>query len=143
MSGEAPNKGGRPTKYTSAIADEICERIANGETLRAIEALSHMPTKTTILKWRLDDHSGFSDRYARARESSAHTMENRALDYCDRLESAKSLTEVQGLKESAQILRWAAGLRAPKTHGDLQKHEHSGSGGAPLTVTINRPEGTE
>ena len=102
-----------------------------------------MPTKTTILKWRLDDKSGFSVQYARARESSAHTMENRALDYCERLEMASSMTEVQGLKESAQILRWAAGLRAPKTHGDLQKLEHSGSGGAPLTVTINRPKGAE
>lgn len=28
--------GGRPSDYTPAIADEICTRLANGESLRAI-----------------------------------------------------------------------------------------------------------
>jgi hypothetical protein len=130
---------GRPTTYTQELADEVCERVARGETLRAIEELPHMPAKTTIWRWR-HENEAFRTQYAHAREASAYAFENRALDYCDRLEQASSITEVQGLKEAAQILKWAAGVRAPKSHGDLTKLEHTGGGGAPLSVVINRPE---
>jgi hypothetical protein len=38
---------GRPSDYTQEIADLICERIADGESLRAICAGDDMPNKST------------------------------------------------------------------------------------------------
>lgn len=131
---------GRPSIYTPELGEAICERLALGETIDSIAASADMPSKTTIYRWRWEKDE-FRDAFARAREQSAFSFEDRALSYCDRLERASSVTEVQGLKEAAQILRWAAGVRAPKTHGDLTKLEHSGSGGSPLSVVINRPGG--
>ena len=32
----APKSAGRPTKYNAKIADEICERLALGQSLREI-----------------------------------------------------------------------------------------------------------
>lgn len=131
---------GRPSIYTPELGEAICERLALGETIDSIAASADMPSKATIYRWRREKDE-FRDAFARAREQSAFSFEDRALSYCDRLERAASVTEVQGLKEAAQILRWAAGVRAPKTHGDLTKLEHSGSGGSPLSVVINRPGG--
>jgi hypothetical protein len=59
---------GRPSKYTREIADEICERISNGETLKGICRDEHMPPNQTVINWALDDRDGFSGRYAQARE---------------------------------------------------------------------------
>jgi hypothetical protein len=131
--------GGRPSKYTPELGAEVCERIARGETIEGMAELAHMPSSTTIYRWRVEKDE-FREAFARAREQSAMPFEERAIRYCDRLENARSVTEVQGLKEAAQILKWAAGVRAPKTHGDLTKLEHSGSGGLPLSVIIHRPE---
>lgn len=39
------------TKFSQALFNTICERIANGESLRAICADSDMPDKATVLRW--------------------------------------------------------------------------------------------
>lgn len=59
---------GRPTSYTEALAEEICRRTADGETLSQICRDEHMPPRRTVVDWALDDRAGFSARYARARE---------------------------------------------------------------------------
>jgi len=59
---------GRPSSYTETFADEICRRIAEGETLKQICRDEDMPARSTVQKWVLDDVQGFSGKYARARE---------------------------------------------------------------------------
>jgi len=59
---------GRPTKYTRAISDEICLRLASGETLNQICRSEKMPARPTVIRWVLEDRDGFSDRYAEARD---------------------------------------------------------------------------
>lgn len=51
-----PKKMGRPEKFTVAIGDEICERMANGESLLKICKDEHMPTRRTVHRWLLADH---------------------------------------------------------------------------------------
>ena len=58
---------GRPSLYTNEIADEICERIANGETLKQICEDSKYPDRSTIFRW-LEKSEYFQDVYARARK---------------------------------------------------------------------------
>ena len=58
---------GRPSKYAPEMAAEICERIAEGESLREICAGQDTPGKTTVLSW-LKKHEEFRVQYARARE---------------------------------------------------------------------------
>ena len=59
----------RPSKFTEGLADKICERIACGESLRAICEGKSMPGKTTVMRWLADeDHAGFRNQYACARE---------------------------------------------------------------------------
>lgn len=69
MSDVAQKAGrGRPSIYTQELADEICRRLADGETLRAICRSEGMPTESTVRNWALDEESPFFAQYAKARE---------------------------------------------------------------------------
>lgn len=58
---------GSGSKYTEALAQEICERISRGEPLTQICRDSHMPQRSNVHCWRAE-HEGFAGRFARARE---------------------------------------------------------------------------
>jgi len=142
----------RPRIYTPELAANICERIAAGESLREICEPDTMPSRETVRRWILhndgaiegETDSGFSGQYARAKMASAEAFEDRIMANCDALESdALTMAAATGRKSAAELLFKLAAIRAPKTHGDLQKHEHTGSGGSPLRVVIEMPEGTE
>jgi hypothetical protein len=63
----APHGRGRPSSYSDEIARAICDRIADGETIRSICADPGMPAKATVFRWR-DRHKEFREHYAIARE---------------------------------------------------------------------------
>jgi hypothetical protein len=42
------HKRGRPSHYSAEIADTICNRLAGGESLRAICANAGMPNRATV-----------------------------------------------------------------------------------------------
>lgn len=58
---------GNTTVYNRELADEICERIACGETLRQVCRLKGIGD-STVRRWVLNDIDGFSARYTHARE---------------------------------------------------------------------------
>ena len=62
----------RPTSFSTEIADLICEKLVEGESLRAICRQDGMPGLSTVFRW-LGEHDGFRDQYARAREAQADT----------------------------------------------------------------------
>ena len=68
------NKRGRPPEYPydQDAVDEICQRIASGETLLQVCRDEHMPSEYAVRCWLLADTpanpSGFFEQYARARE---------------------------------------------------------------------------
>jgi hypothetical protein len=74
---------GRPTAYTEPLAEEICRRLAGGESLRAICRAAHMPDDSTVRAWVLDNREGFSPRYARARELQAEAWADEIIDIAD------------------------------------------------------------
>lgn len=73
---------GRPSKFTEAIVDEICERLSNGETLRSICRDEHMPTWRTVYDW-CDASPEVSARIARAREVGFDSIGESTLDISD------------------------------------------------------------
>ncbi len=135
------DKPGRPTDFTPDIADEICERIADGESLRSICAENEMPNKATVFRW-LARHADFSDQYARARDEQAETLFDEILDIADDgsndwMEKHGTEGEVIGWRENGEALRrsqlrvdarkWMAGKLKPKKFGDKIDLNHSGS----------------
>ena len=122
---------GRPSKFTQTLADDICERIANGESLRSVCRDKSMPDKTTVLRW-VDDNKDFCDQYARAcarREDSF---------FDDLIEIADSVTadaaEVAKARVQIDARKWVLSRMNPKKYGDRVQQEVSGSIGAEVTL---------
>lgn len=78
------SKNGRPTRYTVALAKEICDAIASspkGVGKLCVEN-PHWPNKDTIFTW-LKDNKDFSDQYARAKQVQIECVVDELLEIAD------------------------------------------------------------
>jgi hypothetical protein len=66
LSAPGANRGGRPSQYSVELCDEICDRIAGGESLQDICKEERYPARTTVQGW-LRKHHEFAREYAIAR----------------------------------------------------------------------------
>ncbi len=139
-------KKGRPSLYTDALAADICRRLAEGETLRAICRDVAMPGKTTVLRWLGDKkNADFRTQYAHAREMQADALFDEALEIADDAsgdwavdkDGKKTLDheDVQRSRLRVDTRKWAAGKMAPKRYGD--KIQHTGDGGGPIRTEVD------
>lgn len=72
----------RPTIFSEALADEICERLIDGESLRKICKRAGMPATSTVCRW-LAERAPFQEQYTRARELQADTLADEVLFIAD------------------------------------------------------------
>ncbi len=100
------------------VVDEICSRIINGESLRAICEDEHMPSKSTVLLWA--QHEPFSDQYARAREISGEADADDVAHYSR--QAARGEIDPAAATAAINGLKWSAGKRQPKKYGDKLTH---------------------
>jgi hypothetical protein len=125
-------KRGQKPKFTQELADEICERLATGESLRSICRDEHMPTETAVRKWALEDREGFGSQYTHARDLGLDAMADQVLSIADNKDVDPAHKRIQ-----FDARRWYLSKMAPKRYGD--KLQHTGDGGeGPIQVTIKR-----
>lgn len=139
---------GRPPTFSQEIADTICERIGDGESLRAILETEGMPASSTVFKW-LGENVAFSEQYARAREAQADAVFDDILTIADDgrndwMERKNADGQNIGWMENGEALRrsqlriearkWMAGKLKPKKYGD--KIDHTVTGELEINVTI-------
>jgi hypothetical protein len=130
---------GRPSKYTLKVADEICERLSDGESLRAICEADNMPSRPTVFRW-LAAHKTFRDQYAHAREAQADALADEILDIAD---DSRGDVEVDadGIARTNQervarsklrvdARKWMAAKLKPKVYGEKQE----------ITATVSTKE---
>jgi hypothetical protein len=82
MQTKNPPKRGRSSGYSAEIAETICDRLANGESLRAICADPGMPAKATVCRW-LARNQEFRRSYAFARRCRAEEMMDEIMEIAD------------------------------------------------------------
>lgn len=137
----------RPSEFTQDTADAICERLADGESLRLICSADDMPSKTTVFRW-LAANEPFRDQYARAREAQADSIFDEILHIADTpIEGERVKIDEDGKTETTRedmlghrrlqidARKWMAGKLQPKKYGD--KLELSGDPNAPLIPVLN------
>lgn len=143
--------GGRPSDYTSELAEEICARIANGQSIREIERTDGMPAMSTIFRW-LAKFPEFQEQYARAREAQAEHLAEDILDIADNgtndwMERQRETKGVRFVENAEAINRsrlrvdarkWLLSKLLPKKYGD--KLEHAGKVDGAFTFTWQPPE---
>lgn len=119
--------GGRPSDYTAEIADEICTRLANGESLRAIcgsDRDDFIPAMGTVLRW-VATNDEFRNQYEAARAVQAETMADEIVGIADGADHENS--ELRGAMTQRDRLRvdarkWVASKLLPKKYGDKIAH---------------------
>lgn len=130
---------GRPSSYTDETAAIICERIANGQSLREVCRDEAMPGKSTVMRW-LGEREAFRDQYARAREAQADYWADEILEISDdgsndwmkRQHGDDDPVEVPNhehisrSKLRVDSRKWLMSKLAPKKYGDRVEQVHSG-----------------
>lgn len=126
---------GRPSDFTQEIADTICERLADGESLRSICRDDAMPCTSTVCKW-LRDNEPFSQQYAHARELQADALFDDCLDIADGKKAMLEGSEpdVQRDRLAVDTRKWMAGKLKGK-YSDKVKHVGGDEGDNPIAIT--------
>lgn len=138
MSAKQKRPIGRPSSYTEEIAETICERLAEGESLKRICDGDGMPRKATVFRW-LETNESFRDRYARAREAQADALADEIVAIADTTEEGEETVEkgdgsietrrgdmIQHRRLRVDARKWYASKLAPKKYGEKAEVEHKG-----------------
>ena len=96
------------TEYSQALADEICLRMALGETVSKICDDEHMPDKVVVYRWRAA-RPDFNQSYARARVDQMHAWSDEII----------TLADGDGLESDFNFT-------VPLDHKDLERIESAG-----------------
>jgi hypothetical protein len=107
--------------YTKEIGDEICQRIAEGESLRSICKGNRMPSCATVLNWQ----------FARAREIGYFILADEIMEIAD---DATNDYTTRAKEEGAEVVvnhdhisrsklrvdtrKWMLSKMLPKVYGD-------------------------
>lgn len=108
---------GRPSLYSEQVADSICERIAEGESLRMICEAEGMPHRLTVIRW-LAAHPEFATKHAHAREAQSELMDEKieiVANDCTPENAPAARVKIDAYK-------WRAAKLAPKRFGDKTFH---------------------
>lgn len=124
----------RPTDYSLELAAKICERLADGESLKSICAEDAMPSKSSVYLW-LSKEQAFLDMYTRAREDQADTLADEIVEIADD-SSRDTITKenhdgttydvantewINRSRLRVDARKWVAAKLKPKKYGDSMK----------------------
>ena len=112
---------GRRTIYAHSVANEICERIACGESLKSILRSKGMPAETTFFRW-VAENPEFREHYAHAREAQGDADADFVVDIADQV--LKGKVSPQAGSVAIQARKWSAGVRKPKIYGNRLDLNH-------------------
>ena len=125
---------GRPSDYSDDIAERMCLRISEGETLSAVCSDPAMPARTTAYQW-MDKEASFAHRYARARERQADA-------HADEILSASTLPDdctsqqINAARLRVDALKWTAAKLRPSAYGDKLLQTLTDVKGEELAFTV-------
>ena len=142
----APKKASRST-YTKQMADIICIRLSEGESLKEIVRSEGMPDRATVYRWLLEQPQ-FCDMYTRAREEQADTLADEIIAIADESPEINEIRDKHGdvvdvkidsgyvayQKQRIEARKWTAMKLKPKKYGD--KLELAGDPNNPMKVEI-------
>ncbi|EED0293263.1 terminase small subunit-like protein [Escherichia coli] len=135
----AAKKTGRPHGYTEEKALEICELVADGQSINKISKLPGMPNRSTILKW-FRDVPEFSTMYARAKEIGFEVLADEIIDLAD----AEVNTDKDQLRRHQLMIdtrKWLLAKLQPRKYGERVTQEIVGNREeAPVQVEVTKEE---
>lgn len=134
--------GGRPTEYTEAIAEAICDRLANGEGLVSICRDEEMPARSTVHSW-LNEKSDvfkqeFLDKYMRARDDQADYKAEEIEEIADKV--IKGEVKPDAARVAIDAKKWTASKLKPRRYGERIEQEITHHGDVTFINDMPRPK---
>lgn len=123
-----PKKNGRPTKYSDKLADRICQKIAEGYSVRSICKEKDMVSMQTLFRW-LRENDKFREQYVRACKERSYAQaeeiidiaDNATNDYMEKLEGDGYIFNSENVQRSRLRIdtrKWLMAKMNPKVYGD-------------------------
>jgi hypothetical protein len=136
---------GRPTIFTETLATKICQRIADGESIRGICSAAEMPGTTTVFRWIASGKcEGFREQYEASVQIRLETLGDALIELADapierNAAGAIDSAAVQMRRLQIETRRWILSKLLPRKYGDRMGLDHQGEG-FNLTVVTGVPE---
>jgi len=134
----------RPSDYTAAQAEDICEHIAGGRSLVSWCAVESRPSYTSVMRW-LQANQEFREMYACARQDQADFLAEEIVQIADDGLNDTYETE-DGPRTNQDVIarsrlrvdarKWYASKLAPKKYGDKVETTLTGAVDHNLTVSF-------
>ena len=136
--------------FSQDLFDRICDRIADGESLRDICKEEGMPNKGKFFYWLANDKA-LSDQYAKAKEAQAEFMADEIMNIADDgtndwIEQRGDDGAIKAYKLNGEAVarsrlrvdarKWVAAKLLPKKYGEKVDVAHSGQDGGPVEFVI-------
>lgn len=144
---------GRPSDYTPELAEVICIRLSEGESLRSICSDEGLPSKQAVLRW-LARNEEFRAQYVRAKELGAEAIAEEMFDIADDasndwMERHGENSEgyqlngehVQRSKLRIDTRKWYLSKIMPKKYGDKLDMNHGVQPDNPLATLLGQVQG--
>ena len=135
-----PRLRGALVKFNETVADQICGRMSEGETLRQVCRDAAMPARSTVYRW-LSRNPAFADQYAAAREALVASWADEIIDIADDGTTdyvtkvgrngaeyeAVDQEHIQRSRLRVDARRWLLSKLNPGQYGDHVEVEHTGA----------------
>ncbi len=125
-----PNKIGRPSEFSQEVFDAICDRMAQGESVRKICDDAGLPSRSTLFRWLKNDN-GRQDQYQIARDAGIDRMAEEIIKIADDASGDYFIEDRDGkpvvVPDHARVQRarlqvdarkWILSKIAPRKYGD-------------------------
>ena len=136
----APRQRGHLVKFNETVADQICGRMSEGETLRKVCRDPAMPSRSTVYRW-LHKNPGFANQYAQAREARVEAWADEIIEIADDGTTdyitkvgrngaeyeAVDQEHIQRSRLRVDARRWLLRKLNPGQYGDHMEVEHTGA----------------
>ena len=105
---------GRKSEYTDKIGQTICDKIAEGKSVKVISSEMGI-NPDTVFKW-LWRHPSFADKYALAREAQSEIFAQEMMEICD--DPLSTSDQINHARLRIDTRKWIASKLKPKKWGD-------------------------
>ena len=116
--------------YSEKLFATICQRIADGQSLKTICSEKGMPSQQAVYTW-VREKDGALEKYARAREEQADYYADEIIDIADACE------DPQKARVQIDARKWKASKLAPRKYGDKLELGGTGDDGE-IKITVTR-----
>ena len=128
-------------RFSKALFTDICDRLANGESLHKICENEGYPAKSTVIYWVMENREGVAEQYSRAREVQARLLADEIMDIADDGANDTYQKIIEGVqagtvvnydivnrsKLRVEARKWFLSKVLPKVYGDKLDLNHGGA----------------